>query len=182
MYLKTWRTFPLKKSWLSLLETSYILFLLKPHHQNFRKRLIKMPKLYFYDTGLACYLLGIENEKQVETHYLKGSLFEGLVISELIKYRLNRGREPNCYYWRDKTGHEIDCVIDSGGEPVPIEIKSGETVKSNFFDGLGYWNTIAGQNPGKSFLIYGGDKKEIRSSGNVLGWKDTCEVFSSDPG
>jgi predicted AAA+ superfamily ATPase len=101
------------KSWLSLLETSYILFLLKPHFKNFTKRLIKMAKIYFFDPGLVCYLLGIENEKQLDTHYLRGSLFESMVISELSKYRFNRGRDPNCYYWRDKTGHEIDCILES---------------------------------------------------------------------
>jgi predicted AAA+ superfamily ATPase len=101
------------KSWLSLLETSYIIFLLKPHFKNFRKRLVKMPKLYFFDPGLTCYLLGIENEKQVDTHFLKGSLLESVVIAEFFKYRLNRGREPNCYYWRDKTGHEIDGILES---------------------------------------------------------------------
>jgi predicted AAA+ superfamily ATPase len=167
------------KSWLSLLETSYIIFLLKPHFKNFRKRLVKMPKLYFFDPGLTCYLLGIENEKQVDTHFLKGSLLESVVIAEFFKYRLNRGREPNCYYWRDKTGHEIDGILESGETLIPVEIKSGKTVKSNFFDGLAYWNRLSGQPPAKSFLIYGGDKKEKRSSGNVLGWKEAYEIFDT---
>ncbi len=102
------------KSWLSILEAGYIIFLLKPYHKNFNKRLIKMPKLYFYDTGLACFLLGIQNTSQLATHYLRGSLFESFVLSELIKERFNKGIEPNCYYWRDKTGNEIDCVIETG--------------------------------------------------------------------
>lgn len=167
------------KSWLSLLETSFIIFLLKPHFKNFNKRLIKMPKLYFFDPGLACYLLGIENEKQVETHYLKGALFETMVSSEFFKYRFNRGRDPNCYYWRDKTGHEIDCILESGETLIPVEIKSGKTVKSKFFSDLTYWNKLSGQSPDKSFLIYGGDKREKRSSGNVLGWQNATEAFSA---
>jgi predicted AAA+ superfamily ATPase len=164
-------------SWLSILETSYIIFLLKPHHKNFNKRLIKMPKLYFFDPGLACYLLGIESERQLQTHFFRGALFESMIISEFYKYRLNRGRDPNCYYWRDKSGHEVDCIIESAGELTPIEIKSGTTIKSNFFDGLSYWNKLSGQSPGKSFLVYGGDGKESRSSSTVLGWKDTNQVF-----
>jgi predicted AAA+ superfamily ATPase len=163
------------KSWLSVLETSYILFLLKPHLKNFNKRLIKMPKLYFYDPGLACYLLGIENEKQLDTHYLRGGLMESMVISEFFKYRLNRGRDPNCYYWRDKTGHEIDCILETGDKLIPVEIKSGKTVKSDFFAGLSYWNTLSGQDPAKSLLIYGGEKKETRSLGTVLGWRYATE-------
>jgi predicted AAA+ superfamily ATPase len=166
------------KEWLSLLEASYILFLLKPHFKNFNKRLIKMPKLYFFDPGLACYLLGIGSEKQVGNHYLKGALLEAMIISEFHKYRLNRGRDPNCYYWRDKTGHEIDCILESGETLVPVEIKSGKTVKSMFFDSLSYWNKLSGNRPANSFLIYGGEGKEKRSSGTVLGWKSADEVFS----
>jgi predicted AAA+ superfamily ATPase len=167
------------KSWLSILEASFIIFLLKPHFKNFSKRLIKMPKLYFFDQGLVCYLLGIENERQVETHYLRGALFESMVISEFFKYRFNRGHDPNCYYWRDKTGHEIDCILESGETLIPVEMKSGETVKNAFFNELAYWNSLSGQNPDKSFLIYGGDKKEKRSRGNVLAWRYAVEVFNA---
>lgn len=167
------------KSWLSILETSFIIFLLKPHFKNFNKRLIKMPKLYFFDPGLVCYLLGIENEKQVETHYMRGALLESMVIAEFAKYRLNRGREPNCYYWRDKTGHEIDCILESGETLIPIEIKSAETVRDRFFKDIAYWNNLSGQSPAKSFLVYGGDRKEKRSRGNVLGWKYAPEIFKA---
>lgn len=167
------------KEWLSLLETSYIIFLLKPHHQNFNKRLTKMPKLYFFDPGLACFLLGIENHGQLDTHYLRGGLFESMIVSEFFKYRLNHGREPNCYFWRDKTGHEIDCVLETGGNIIPVEIKSGETVKTSFFDGLKYWNKLSGQNPSQSVLIYGGEREEKRSNGLVLGWKHAARAMSS---
>ncbi len=169
------------RAWLSLLESSYIIFFLKPHFKNFRKRLIKMPKLYFVDSGLACYLLGIETEAQLETHYLKGALFESMILSEFHKYRFNRGREPNCYYWRDKTGHEIDCIIDSGGTLLPVEIKSGATVKSMFFHGLQYWSKIAEQDPSRAVLIYGGDRKEQRAHGQVLPWHQAADAFKLIP-
>ncbi len=165
------------RSWLSLLETSFIIFFLRPHFKNFNKRLIQMPKLYFFDPGLVCYLLGIENREQVDTHYLKGALFETMALAELVKYRLNRGRNPNCYYWRDKVGHEIDCILETGDRLTPIEIKTTHTIKASLFDGLSYWNKLAGQNPELSYLIYGGDGKEKRTSGNVLSWKHIAEIF-----
>jgi uncharacterized protein len=102
-----------------------------------------------------------------------------MIIAEFHKYRLNRGRAPNCYYWRDKTGHEIDCILESGETLIPIEIKAGETIKSMFFDGLSYWNKLSGRNPDDSFLIYGGENREKRSSGKVLGWKHLHEVFNA---
>ena len=166
------------RSWVSLLESSYLVFLLQPHFRNFNKRLIKMPKLYFYDTGLACYLLGMESPDQVQTHYLKGSLFESLIISELIKYRCHRGQESNCYYWRDKVGHEVDCLLDFGDRLVPVEIKSGETITSGFFEGLSYWNRLAKTDPRQGFLIYAGTKREKRSQAYVLGWSNAWEVFA----
>ena len=165
------------RSWISLLESSYLVFLLQPHFRNFNKRLIKMPKLYFYDPGLACYLLGIETPEQVKTHFLRGALFESLIISELIKYRVHRGLEANCYYWRDKVGHEVDCLLDFGDHLVPLEIKSGETITSGFFDGLNYWNRLAKVDPRQGFLIYGGSKKEERSQGRVLSWDKVQDVF-----
>jgi predicted AAA+ superfamily ATPase len=152
---------------------------LKPHFKNFNKRLVKMPKLYFFDPGLTCYLLGIENQEQIETHYLKGALLESMIIAEFYKYRLNRGHVPNCYYRRDKTGHEIDCIIESGETLIPIEIKAGETIKGMFFNGLTYWNKLSGRDPDHSFLIYGGENREKRSSGNVLGWKYLHKDFNA---
>ncbi len=167
------------RSWISLLESSYLVFLLQPHFRNFNKRLVKMPKLFFYDTGLACYLLGLESPAQIQTHYLKGSLFESFVISELIKFRSHRGLEPNCFFWRDKAGHEIDCLLDFGDRLVPVEIKSGETISSGFFEGLNYWNRIAEADPRQGFLIYAGTRREERSQARVLGWDKAWEVFNA---
>jgi predicted AAA+ superfamily ATPase len=166
------------KAWLSILEASFIIFLLRPHYKNFSKRLIKMPKLYFYDTGLAASLLGIENQNQLATHYLKGSLFEGLIISELIKYRHNEGQESNFYFWRDKMGLEIDCIIERSDRLIPIEIKAGKTITSDYFNNLQAWNKLAGGNPADSFVIYAGDENQTRSGGKVLSWKEADSVFT----
>lgn len=158
-------------SWISILEASYLIFLLYPHHQNFNKRLVKSPKLYFFDTGIICTLLRISTVDQLKNHYLKGSIFESFVISELIKLYYNKGYIPHLYFWRDQTNHEIDCLIESGVNMTPIEIKSSETINVKFFDGLSYWNKLAKNDPSKGYLLYGGDESQKRSAGQVLGWK-----------
>lgn len=166
------------KAWLSVLESSYIIYLLKPYYKNFNKRLIRMPKLYFYDTGLVCALLGIQNKAQISVHYLKGSLFETFILSEIIKYRLNRGMEPNCYYWKDKTGHEIDCIIEMPNALLRVEIKSGKTVTEDFFNGLKYWEILIGGESNRSFLIYNGDENQKRTLAQVLNWRSVAAIFS----
>jgi len=158
------------KSWISVLEASYIVFLLPPYYENFSKRLVKMPKLYFHDPGLAAYLLGIHSLSQLQTHYCKGALFESMIICEMIKQRFNRGQPSNCYFWRDKTGHEIDCLIDTGKFLSPMEIKSGQTITSNFFKGLDYFSKTAGCRASKPYLIYGGLKNQHRTNAEVLSW------------
>ncbi|MEX0849155.1 MAG: ATP-binding protein [Candidatus Dependentiae bacterium] len=164
------------RSWLSILQASYIIFLLQPHHKNFNKRLVKSPKLYFYDTGLACSLLGISEEKQLKTHYMVGGLFESLVISDIFKNIYNAGKKPKVYFWRDSHGHEVDCIIERGTELIPIEIKSGETITKNFFNGLYKWNNLSDTDPEKNYLIYGGTENQIRSKGKVLNWKSIANL------
>ncbi|MBI5447679.1 MAG: ATP-binding protein [Gammaproteobacteria bacterium] len=156
------------KAWLSLLEASYIVFLLRPHHKNFSKRLVKMPKLYFYDTGVACSLLGIEKSEQLITHFSKGHLFENLIILELLKEKFNSGRENNLYFWRDNHGHEIDCIIDHGSLDA-IEIKSGKTINPDFFTNLIYWQKLSPENKQVS-LVYGGDLARKQHDIDVMGW------------
>jgi hypothetical protein len=166
------------RSWLSILMASFIVFLLPPHSRSFNKRVVKMPKLYFYDPGLAYYLLGIENPKQIMTHYMRGVLFENLIILELLKHRYNQGRRSNLYFWRDNNGREIDCIIEVGsGSLVPVEIKSAETIRSDFLKPLVFWQKISGTPTGKSFLIYGGEEQQIRSQGIVLPWKQINDVW-----
>jgi len=164
-------------SWLSILEASYIIYLLPPYRKNFNKRLIKSPKLYFYDTGLACSLLGIENKRQLITHPLRGSLFETFVISELVKNRFNRGKIMNLSYFRDKSGHEIDCLIEEGGKIKAVEIKSGQTISSNFFKNLSYWQNLSKTDPKNSFVVYGGNEGQKRSLGTVVGWEKLGGLF-----
>ncbi|WP_395462978.1 ATP-binding protein [Wolbachia endosymbiont of Cantharis cryptica] len=144
------------RQWLNILEASYLIFFLQPFHQNFNKRLIKMPKLYFYDTGLACTLLGLEKESQLETHYLRGALFENLVVLEIFKRRLNQGLPTNLYFWRDRTGHEVDLLAEWGGNIHAIEIKVGSTFQSDFIKNVQYFCELS--QIAKGYLIYTGQQ------------------------
>ena len=119
------------EAWLGVLEASFIVFRLQPHHKNYNKRVVKMPKLYFYDTGLVCALLGVQNLNQLEFHPFKGSLFENMVVVEILKKQLNQGKSSNLYFWRNKTGNEIDVLIDNFNELIPIEIKAGKTITND---------------------------------------------------
>lgn len=158
------------KAWLSLLETSYIVFFLKPHHRNFNKRLVKMPKMYFYDTGLAAYLAGIEDRQHLLHHSLRGALFESFVVSDMMKTRFNKGGEPDLYFWRDKNGHEIDCLVERSVGPLLIEIKSGRTVTEDFFNNFRYYQKLAGTGSADSYVVYGGDQEQRRSCAQVIPW------------
>jgi len=146
------------KAWISLLEASYIVFLLPPYHQNFNKRLIKTPKLYFVDTGLACWLLSIQNAQQLNTHAQRGALFESFVLSELLKARCNQGLAGDLYFWRDRAGNEVDVVIQRGDHLQPLEIKSGQTIHGEYFHGLEKWLALAGSAAANPTLVYGGDQ------------------------
>lgn len=158
------------QSWIGILDSSFIIYLLKPHYKNFNKTIVKRPKIYFYDVGLVCFLLGIQNALQLNTHPLKGFIFEGMVVTELIKKRTNKGLPINLYYWRDKTGHEIDVVVDNGTDLIPIEIKSGKTVNAEFFKNIDYWTKLSGSE--KSVLLYAGEQSQNRSDGKkVLNWR-----------
>ena len=168
------------RDWLSVLEASYIIVLLQPYHENFNKRIVRQPKLYFYDTGLVCSLLGITCAEQLKTHYLRGSIFETFIILELIKHQDVRGRQ-NGWFWRDRYGHEVDYLIDSGDRQFPIEIKSGETLHPEQFKGLIYWSRLTGKSAENSFLIYGGVEKQNRKYGRVFGWKQVDELLNMIP-
>lgn len=160
------------KAWISVLEASYILFQLRPHHANFNKRLIKAPKLYFYDAGLVSWLLGIRTSQQLEIHPLRGNIFETFIVAELMKTRLNRGERPNLYFWRDSNGNEVDVVIEHGQELIPVEIKSGKTVAHDFFSGLEKWTAMAGDLTFSPTLIYGGTDTFRQKGICVTGWRD----------
>lgn len=165
------------KAWISVLEASYIVFQLRPHHVNFSKRLIKAPKLYFYDTGLLCWLLGIQEPGQLATHPLRGNLFETLVVSELVKAYFNQGERAPLYFWRDSNGNEVDVIADGGGRLRPIEIKSGQTLNRDFFIGLERWLALAGSQAASPVLIYGGAEDRVHRAVRVLPWNRIHTVF-----
>ena len=159
------------KAWISILEASYIIKLLYPYHKNFNKRIIKSPKIYFYDTGLVCSLLGIRNEENFDIHPMKGHIFESLIISEIFKYGFNLGQSFSCFFWRDVQGHEIDLIFEkSFNDLIPIEIKSRMTFSSDFFKGLKNWAHISGQKDIQNYVIYAGQDLWNLSDGLVFPW------------
>jgi predicted AAA+ superfamily ATPase len=162
--------------WLSVLQTSYIVHILRPYHQNFNKRIVKTPKLYFYDTGLACALLNLRTVEDLNRHFAKGALFENFIINEILKNRLNRNLYPKLYFWNAAGAHEIDLLLDQGGKLIPVEIKSGRTINPNFFDGLKYFQPLSGALQEESFLVYGGDEVQKRSLARVLSWKNLDNI------
>lgn len=159
------------KSWLSILEASFAIFLLAPYHNNFNKRLVKMPKLYFYDTGLLAYLLNIEQPNQIGTHFAVGHIFENLMLAELTKQFLHAGEHPQFYFFRDSNGNEVDLLIISKGKMFGVEVKYGKTLNADFFKGLRYWSNLSGIPPEQCFLLSGGDVGSIRSEGSVVSWR-----------
>ena len=164
------------KSWLSILESSYILYRLQPYHRNFNKRLIKSPKLYFYDTGVACSLLGIHEQEQVNLHYMKGSLFENLILNEFIKRSFNRGENRQPYDWQDNHGKEIDCLLVNGEKVTAIEIKSGKTISISYFENLNYWRSLTTLPENQEYVVYGGDQSMQTSAGTLISWKDLDRI------
>lgn len=159
---------PTVESWLSVLEASYILYRLEPNFNNYNKRIVKTPKLFFYDTGLACNLLGISSEDQLETHFLRGGLFENMVVNQFIKNGLNKGMNPDLTFWRDNTGLEVDLVETKGLEQYGYEIKSGSTYNPTFFDGLKKWGLLSGTPESRRRVIYCGDNTLQTSGGKVI--------------
>lgn len=156
------------QAWLHILQSSYIIYLQKPYYNNFNKIIIKAPKLYFYDTGVVCSLLGIQNVEQLNTHPVKGALFENLIIIDLLKQRLNKGLQDNLYYWRDKTGNEIDVLLDMPSSITAIEIKAGATMNTDFQKGLLYFKNLANAKKIETILCYTGVTAQQRSNGILV--------------
>ena len=162
------------KAWIAILEISGLVYLLKPYYKNFGKRLIKSPKLYFIDSGLACRLLGIQTKEQLFLNPMRGSLFEGFIISELIKNRLNKGLSPDLWFYRDNIGIEIDCLIEHGGTLKALEIKSGKTFTEDMISGLMFWQKTSNI-PVKNencVLLYSGSQKTTINGINIVPWYD----------
>lgn len=165
-------TSPTIDSWLSILEESYVIHFLRPDYNNFSKRLVKSPKLYFYDTGLACSLLELRNSAELSSHYLRGNLFENMVINEFMKSSLNMGIDPALSFWRDSTGNEVDLLKSESGVQSAFEIKSGATFSRDFFKGLNFWANLSGADSARKTVIYAGDRAMSTSDGRVIPWRD----------
>ena len=163
---------PTAKAWLSILESSYILFTLPPYFQNFSKRVVKSPKLYFYDTGLLCYLLGIKESKTLVVNALKGNLFENLIVAEQKKQNHHQYQNKEFYFWRDTSGHEIDLLIPNITQFDIFEIKASETINSSQFKGMDFVEKISVDKVASKTLIYGGNDNQIRSNYTVKAWHD----------
>ncbi len=167
------------QNWLSILETSFIIYQLNPYFRNFNKRITKATKLYFYDTGLACSLLRINSLDALENYFQKGGLFENFIINEICKGYFNLGQRPPAYYWNDSKGHEIDLVLDLGGRLLPIEIKSGRTFSPDFFKNIDWWRGIVDLPIADSLVIYGGDQDWEMGSGKLLNWWHATKTVMS---
>jgi uncharacterized protein len=167
------------KSWVSILEASFLVILLQPYFENFGKRLIKSPKLYFTDVGLVSYLLGIESHQQVNRDPLRGSLVENLVVMELVKNRLNHGLDPQLYYYRDSHGNEVDIIYKQANELVPIEIKAAQTITQDFFKGLKYFQKLAGERCKSGYLIYSGDYEQSVKGFQVLNFRNARKILEN---
>lgn len=165
------------KAWLSILETSYIIYRLPPYYKNFKKRIIKNPKIYFYDTGLVCYLLSIKSSEEFDTHYLRGSIFETFIISEIMKYLYNHYEKFNLFYWRDNHKKEIDLIIDNGDTVKSLEIKSSHTFNKEMTQGLKYWSKISSFPLNDSYLVYRGDNDMLYNNINVINWRKINTIW-----
>lgn len=170
------------KEWLSILEASFILFRLQPYFENFGKRMIKSPKLFFTDVGLASYLLGIETKAQMSRDPLRGHLMENLVVLELLKWRQHRGLDPHLYYYRDARRNEVDLLFKQGHELIPIEIKSSQTYHSDFLKNLHFFQKITKTTSPKGYLIYAGKKEAQVGSIQLLNYRKATSLFLSQDG
>ncbi len=167
------------RQWLSVLALSYILRLTPPYHNNLNKRVIKAPKLFFYDTGLVCYLLGMRKPEHLSGHPLAGSIFESFVYSELAKGLLNRIQTDSIHHYRDGRGREVDLILDKVNTICPIEVKKGRTVNNHLFKGLRYLQSTYG-NIGNSYLVYGGNENYHREGIGIISWREICQIIDKE--
>ena len=161
------------RNWLSVLEASFVIYLLRPYHTNYSKRLVKTPKLYFLDTGLAAWLLGIRDPQQIESHPLRGCLFETLVVSEVLKHLYNRAEPASIFFWRDSYKNEVDILLDRVSDRTAIEVKSGRTLNEAFLKGLNFWRNLDPRRNPKTVLVFGGDDSiSSRSGHKIVNWRN----------
>ena len=165
------------KSWLSILEASYIIHFVQPYHKNFNKRITKMPKLYFYDTGLLSYLLGIRKSEEIDIHFAKGHIFENLIFSEMVKIHHNKGIRPHIYFFREHNGHEIDFIIENGLQTYAIEAKAHTTPQYNFLKNITYFSKLF-PDLTKGYVTYG-SSKDLPASNQFIPWNQLRSVFDT---
>ncbi len=170
------------QSWLSMLQAGFIVFLMEPFFANINKRLIKSPKIYFYDVGFASFLMGIENKKQIETHPLRGNLFENMVVMEILKYRFNRGKLENINFYRDSNGNEVDVLYKIAQHVLPVEIKSGETITRDYFKGLNNFDNVIDEFPYGKALIYAGKEERVQNGIEILNYSNIERFFEKQVG
>lgn len=159
------------KSWLSILEASYITYSLQPYHQNYGKRVIKAPKIYFYDVGLLCHILKINSNTELESHFAYGHIFENFIITEILKNNFNQRKNEQVYFWRDSNGNEVDAMIDSGESKQGIEIKGARTFNSDMLKGLHAWFSLNPKEHHPTVLVYVGEEEQKVKDHNVMNWK-----------
>jgi uncharacterized protein len=164
-------------NWLAILQRSYVVYLLQPYHNNFNKRLTKNPKLYFYDTGLLCYLLGLQKAADITNHFAKGAIFENYVLVELLKQNYNAGLRPQVFYLQSTNQKEIDFVLQQGTALTAIEVKSSATPDVSMFKNLSFLDELNGVE-NKKVVVYAGDKDAVRKQGLLLGWKSLHKLFT----
>lgn len=167
------------QAWISLLQATYVIFLLQPYYRNVSRRLAKSPKLYFVDTGIACNLLNIKSAEELSLHFAKGGIVESFVISDLYKQYHNLGERPNLYFWRDYEGNEIDCVVEKALELFPIEIKAGQTINSDYFKQFDYWQEVIAGPIENNYVVYGGNRNASWSNAQILSWQNIGQLVLS---
>lgn len=165
------------KAWISVLEASYMVFLLPPYYNNFNKRLTKSPKLYFFDTGLICHLLGISAAGQLNTHHYYGNIIENYLIAELYKKRSNQGKRPAFWFWQDQKKNEIDLLIEEDGQTKAIEIKASQTFNPRLLSGLAIWQNLSRSLSKDQYLVYAGEQHMELETGTLLPWRRALEIL-----
>lgn len=168
------------KQWLSVLQASFLIYQLPPYFENFNKRLVKSPKLYFTDVGLACYLLGISTITQLMRDPLRGHLVENLVVMELVKQRFNQGLEPSLYFYRDNHQNEVDIIFKSGHQLIPAEIKSSSTFHRDYIKSLDYFLALTQERSPRAYLIYAGDKQNLKSKIRIINYQNSNAIFEEE--
>jgi uncharacterized protein len=168
---------PTVSSWLSILESSYVIYQLPPFFKNFNKRLVKSPKLYFYDTGLVSFLLGEKKAENIALSPFKGALFENLVINEYMKQNQHHQLNQDFYYWRDSNGNEVDLMVSNGNGFDIVEIKATKTITNTLFKGLDHLANVADDTIKRKVLVYGGEDSHTRTNYQIWSWKDIKSEF-----